>query len=80
MTAPPGTRVDWLSEREREVLDLMAAGASNRAIAATLFCSAKTVESHIGSIFRKLDLFDHPDENRRVHAVVWWLTGRGYDP
>ena len=53
---------------------MMAQGSSNRAIAAALFCSDKTVESHIRSIFTKLDLAEHPDENRRVAAVIRWLT------
>ncbi len=66
--------LDALSTREREVLERMAAGASNRAIAATLFCSEKTVESHVRSIFTKLGLADDPDGNRRVAAVVRWLS------
>ncbi len=66
--------LDALSPREREVLERMAAGASNRAIAAALFCSEKTVESHVRSIFTKLDLLDDPDGNRRVAAVVRWLS------
>jgi len=66
--------LDALSAREREVLERIAAGASNRAIAATLFCSEKTVESHVRSIFTKLDLPDDPDGNRRVAAAVRWLS------
>jgi DNA-binding NarL/FixJ family response regulator len=62
-----------LTERERDVLDVMATGASNKAIATRVFCSEKTVESHVRSIFQKLDLPEHPDENRRVAAVVRWL-------
>ena len=67
--------LDRLSPRERDVLDLMAGGASNRAIAQRLFCSDKTVETHVRAIFRKLDLVDRPDANRRVTAVVRWLEG-----
>jgi DNA-binding NarL/FixJ family response regulator/class 3 adenylate cyclase len=62
-----------LSERERAVLDLLAQGRSNGAIAREIHCSAKTLESHIRSIFTKLDLAEHPDEHRRVAAVVRWL-------
>jgi DNA-binding NarL/FixJ family response regulator/class 3 adenylate cyclase len=65
--------IERLSAREREVLALMAEGRSNRAIAAELICSDKTVESHVRSIFTKLDLPEDPDEHRRVAAVVRWL-------
>jgi DNA-binding NarL/FixJ family response regulator/class 3 adenylate cyclase len=66
-----------LSEREREVLDLMAQGLSNQAIGERLFVSAKTVESHVRSIFIKLDLPDESSGNRRVQAVVRWLDQPG---
>jgi DNA-binding NarL/FixJ family response regulator/class 3 adenylate cyclase len=66
-----------LSEREREVLDLMAQGLSNQAIGERLFVSAKTVESHVRSIFVKLDLPEEPTGNRRVQAVVRWLDQPG---
>lgn len=62
-----------LTDRERQVLDLMAQGRSNTAIARLAFCSAKTVEAHVRSIFMKLDLEDDPDDNRRVAAVVRYL-------
>ena len=65
--------VALLSDREREVLDLMAQGLSNQAIASSLFLSAKTVESHVRSIFAKLGLPDDASGNRRVQAVVRWL-------
>jgi DNA-binding NarL/FixJ family response regulator len=55
------------------VLDQMAQGRSNAAIGRALACSAKTVEFHVRSIFMKLDLEPHPDDNRRVAAVVAWL-------
>ena len=51
----------------------MAQGRSNRAIASALVCSEKTVESHVRSIFTKLDLPEHADDHRRVAAVVRWL-------
>ncbi len=69
-------KADPLSEREREVLALMAQGLSNQAICATLFLSAKTVETHIRSIFNKFDLPEEAEGNRRVQAVVRWLEAR----
>jgi DNA-binding NarL/FixJ family response regulator/class 3 adenylate cyclase len=65
--------VDRLSDREREVLQQMAQGRSNAAIASELAMSPKTVESHVRSIFTKLDLAENPDDHRRVAAVVRWL-------
>jgi DNA-binding NarL/FixJ family response regulator len=62
-----------LTPRECDVLGLMAQGKSNAAIAAELFMSPKTVESHVRSIFTKLDLSTDADEHRRVAAVIRWL-------
>ncbi len=62
-----------LTEREREVLSLMAEGCSNRAIGARLSLSEKTVEAHVRGIFTKLDLLPAPDDNRRVLAVLAFL-------
>jgi DNA-binding NarL/FixJ family response regulator len=64
-----------LSEREREVLTLMAEGRSNTAIADRLVVAVKTVESHIANIFTKLGLHDAPDDHRRVLAVLTALKG-----
>jgi DNA-binding NarL/FixJ family response regulator len=64
-----------LSERERDVLELMAQGLSNRAIAERLVIDLKTVETHIARILTKLDLHQTPDEHRRVLAVLAWLRG-----
>jgi DNA-binding NarL/FixJ family response regulator len=62
-----------LSDREKEVLALMAEGSSNRAISTTLVIDIKTVETHIARILTKLDLHQTPDEHRRVRAVLAWL-------
>lgn len=65
--------LDELTEREREVLELMAEGRSNQAIAERLFITPKTVEAHIASIFSKLELQPAPDDHRRVLAVLAYL-------
>ena len=62
--------LDQLSGREREVLALVAEGLSNRAIAARLFVTERTVEAHVKQIFQKLGLSADPDSHRRVLAVL----------
>ncbi|HEY3479647.1 MAG TPA: response regulator transcription factor [Streptomyces sp.] len=62
-----------LSERERQVLELMAEGRSNSAIANRLFVSEKAVSKHSTSIFTKLGLVPSDDDNRRVLAVLAYL-------
>lgn len=65
-----------LSEREREILELMAAGRSNVAIADALHVGARTVETHIGNMFGKLGLEEARDDHRRVLAVLAYLGSR----
>jgi serine/threonine-protein kinase len=62
-----------LTEREQEVLALMAEGRSNQAIAGQLWMSPKTVETHVGSIFSKLGLAPDAGDHRRVLAVLAFL-------
>jgi DNA-binding NarL/FixJ family response regulator len=66
--------VSTLSPREREVLELMAQGRSNAAIAQRLFVSEKAVSKHSTSIFIKLGLEPSDDDNRRVLAVLAYLN------
>lgn len=65
--------LDELSAREREVLQLMAEGRSNKAISASLFLGERTVEAHVRSIFVKLELAPEPEDHRRVLAVLTHL-------
>lgn len=65
--------LDDLSERELEVLALMAEGRSNRAIGERLFITDRTVEKHVNSILDKLMLPRSPDDHRRVLAVLAYL-------
>jgi DNA-binding NarL/FixJ family response regulator len=62
--------LDELSGREREVLALVAEGLSNRAIAARLYVTERTVEAHVTQIFQKLSLATDPGSHRRVLAVL----------
>jgi DNA-binding CsgD family transcriptional regulator len=78
VTAPsqPGALAE-LTTRELEVLSLLAEGRTDRGIASALYITPKTVEAHVRSIFRKLDLpADATMENRRVHAVLTFLRAR----
>ena len=65
--------LDALSPREREVLALMAQGASNAGIARQIFVTEGTVEKHVRSILTKLDLPESDTEHRRVLAVLRFL-------
>jgi DNA-binding NarL/FixJ family response regulator len=67
--------LDRLTDREREVLSLMAQGLTNTALADELHLSLKTVEGHVRSIFTKLDLGADDRSHRRVLAVLQFLRG-----
>ena len=64
-----------LSDREREVLALVAEGRSNAGVARRLWVTEGTVEKHVRSILTKLDLPETDDDHRRVRAVLAYLQG-----
>lgn len=66
-------RVDALTAREREVLELMAQGHSNRSIATRLVVSERAVEKHVAAVFTKFGLRATATDNRRVKAVLAYL-------
>ena len=68
--------LDVLTQREREVLSLMAEGRSNAGIAHQLWVSEGTIEKHVSSILLKLDLPGTEDDHRRVLAVIAFLDAR----
>ena len=68
--------LEHLTEREREVLGLMAEGRSNHAIAERLVITDHTVEKHVKNIFGSLRLPPSPDDHRRVLAVVTYLNSQ----
>ncbi len=72
-TRNPPDRLAGLSAKELEVLGLMAEGLTNSAIATKLHLARRTVETHIGSLFTKLDLLPTEDDHRRVRAVLTYL-------
>jgi DNA-binding NarL/FixJ family response regulator len=71
-----GKPLEHLTDREREVLALMAEGRSNGAIAERLFITDHTVEKHVKNIFGTLRLPQSPDDHRRVLAVITYLNSQ----
>jgi DNA-binding NarL/FixJ family response regulator len=69
--------LSWLTPRETEILAEMATGKSNAAVAASLQVSERAVEKHTNSIFSKLGLSEERDVNRRVKAVLVYLSDPG---
>jgi len=69
----PDDRLAELTTREREVLELMAAGTSNQGIADKLVINIRSAEKYVSSIFGKLDLPSTGSESRRVLAVLTFL-------
>ncbi|WP_327064609.1 response regulator transcription factor [Kitasatospora sp. NBC_01250] len=74
------SRIESLTPRERETLELMAQGHSNRSIAARLVVSERAVEKHVAAIFVKFDLPAREAENRRVKVVLAYLAEAGSAP
>jgi DNA-binding NarL/FixJ family response regulator len=70
----PSAPLSTLTPRELDVLAAMARGANNTAIASALFLTVRAVERHINSIFAKLALTEEADSNRRVRAVLVYLS------
>lgn len=70
---PAAGHVAHLSDREREVLALVAEGHSNTSISDRLVIAERTVETHMRSIFQKLRIPDSPDRHRRILAVLSYL-------
>jgi len=68
------SKLEWLTPRERDVLEAMARGMSNSAIGAHLGIGIRSVEKHISSIFAKLGLHEELDVHRRVQAVLTFLS------
>lgn len=74
--AKSGSSIEELTQRELDVLRLVAAGHSNTSIAHRLVLSGRTVESHMSAVFVKLGLYDDGSTHRRVLAVVKYLESR----
>ena len=72
----PLPNLEQLTTREIEVLALLAEGKTDRGIAQELYVTPKTVEAHVRSIFRKLELPTDSTQNRRVNAVLTFIRAR----
>jgi DNA-binding NarL/FixJ family response regulator len=72
-----GSLIDWLTPRERAVLEAMARGMSNSGIADELGIGVRSVEKHVNAIFAKLGLVEEDHVHRRVHAVLQFLSAVG---
>ena len=72
----PKSDLEWLTPRESEILGEMAQGKSNGAIAKALGVSERAVEKHSNAIFSKFGLSEEHDVNRRVKAVLLYLSAR----
>ncbi|HEX3713025.1 MAG TPA: response regulator transcription factor [Trebonia sp.] len=75
-SAQRSSGLSMLTVREAQILAEMAQGKSNSAIAATLFVTERAVEKHTNSIFAKLGLSEERDVNRRVKAVLVYLSSQ----
>ena len=75
-----GDALSVLSDREREVLSLMAEGLTNSGIAQRLVLTERTVEGHVRSVLMKLDLPGGEDAHRRVLAVIVYLRAASSAP
>ena len=73
LARPRVDRLAPLTDRERDVLALMATGLTNPVIADRMHLSLSSVEKHVGSIFTKLDLGEDSSVHRRVAAVVTYM-------
>lgn len=73
-TPDDGDRLAQLTEREREVLELMAEGLTNTGIAKRLYLSERTVEAHVRHVLMKLGIAESEDGHRRVLAVLTHLS------
>ena len=62
-----------LTDREREVLALMAEGLTDKGIAERLWVTPKTAETHVHHILQKLTIPQNTSQNRRVHAVLTYI-------
>jgi DNA-binding NarL/FixJ family response regulator len=71
------SKISRLTPRETEVMAELASGKSNAAVAETLYLSERAVEKHISSIFTKLELLPERESNRRVRAVLVYLSETG---